>query len=48
MEKEYFYAISYKEYDGRNYFNDFRKHAYENHLMIKESKSSYVRKSFMK
>lgn len=48
MEKEYFYAISYDEYDGRNYFNGFRKHATENHLMIKESKSPYVRKSFMK
>ena len=45
--KTYFYAISYKDYDGRDYFNGFRKHVYENHLMIKESKSPNVRKSFM-
>lgn len=47
--KTYFYAISYKESGGGgvDYFNGFRKHAYKNHLMIKESKSPYVRKSFM-
>lgn len=27
--KTYFYAISYKDYVGRDYFNGFRKHAYE-------------------
>lgn len=46
--KTYFYAISYEEYGGVNYFNGFRKHATKDHLMIKESKSVYVRKSFMK
>lgn len=46
--KEYFYAISYNEYNGRNYFNSFRKHTIEDYLMIKESKSLYVRKSFMR
>jgi len=38
MEKEYFYAISYNEYDGRNYFNGFRKHATKDHLIIWENK----------
>lgn len=42
--KTYFYAISYKESGGGvDYFNGFRKHAYKNHLMIKESKSPYVK-----
>ena len=49
-EKEYFYAISYTCCGGcgADYFNGFRQHKTKSHLMIKESKSVMVRKSFMK
>ena len=48
MSKDYYYAISYSTYLGTDYFNGFRKHTYKPHLLIKETKSLMVRKSFMK
>ena len=48
MTEEVYYAISYKDGQGVDYFNGFRKHATLPHLMIKETKSVMIRKSFMK
>ena len=49
-DKQYYYAISYTCNGGygSDYFNGFRPHNTKSHLMIKESKSVMVRKSFMK